>query len=331
MHLPRTLGLSSAALRRVPLIKDSTAERRRSSKAACAVSQAVLDCPGRGFSGGNLAHHCCRRCVAAASAWWRPAALAFAILPALALALALLDVDAAAVARSRGLRDRAPVPAFAASMLRRRDPARRPPEPQVRSSRDCATATGPVELIANARRARKGATPGPSGCTSEHLRVLLDDEECTQLLAAAASKLARAEVPEAVVPAVRFGHMAALTKASSGVRALVMADAFRRLLQRRRAQVFVVVSSPPFSMPPHGTLADRRMEPAQLGRAGSSPGSADPVSTAPHLQGDVGPRGPDLRRRRANLLPCRLGSQVLIVGVVWAHEPSRGPLPHACF
>ena len=44
---------------------------------------------------------------------------------------------------------------------------------------------------------------------------------------------------------------------------------------------------------------------------------ADPGPTAPHLQGGAGPRGSNLRRRRANLLPCRLGSLVLVVGVVW--------------
>ena len=55
--------------------------------------------------------------------------------------------------------------------------------------------------------------------------------------------------------------------------------------------------------PPHGTLADRRLEPAQLGRARRSPGSADPGPTAPHLPGGVGPCDHNLRRRRANLLP----------------------------
>ena len=55
--------------------------------------------------------------------------------------------------------------------------------------------------------------------------------------------------------------------------------------------------------PPHGTLADRRLEPAQLGRARRSPGSADPGPTAPHLPGGVGPGDHNLRKRRANLLP----------------------------
>ena len=123
-----------------------------------------------------------------------------------------------------------------------RDPARRPPEPQVpveprlRHSHAAPVELSPAKLVANASRARKGAAPGPSGCTSEHLRVLLDDEECTQLLTAAASKLARAEVPEAIVPAIRLGRMVALTKPSGGVRALVMGDAFRRLVARTLAQ-----------------------------------------------------------------------------------------------
>ena len=123
-----------------------------------------------------------------------------------------------------------------------RDPARRPPEPQVPidprllSSRAPPVELSPDRLIANVRRARKGAAPGPSGCTGEHLRVLLDDEECTQLLVTAAGKLASAQVPDTIIPAIRLGRMVALTKPTGGVRALVMGDAFRRVVARTMAQ-----------------------------------------------------------------------------------------------
>ena len=55
-------------------------------------------------------------------------------------------------------------------------------------------------------------------------------------MTAAASKLARAEVPEAIVPAIRFGCMVALTKPSGGVRALVMGDERASWLARTLAQ-----------------------------------------------------------------------------------------------
>ena len=104
------------------------------------------------------------------------------------------------------------------------------------SGREPPVELSPDRLIANVRRARKGAAPGPSGCTGEHLRVLLDDEECTQLLVAAAGKLASAQVPDTIIPAIRLGRMVALTKPTGAVRALVMGDAFRRVVARTLAQ-----------------------------------------------------------------------------------------------
>ena len=76
-----------------------------------------------------------------------------------------------------------------------------------RRAKDAPVELCPDRLIANVRRARKGAAPGPSGCTGGHLRVLLDDEECAQLLVAAAGKLASAQVPDTIIPAIRLGRM----------------------------------------------------------------------------------------------------------------------------
>ena len=80
----------------------------------------------------------------------------------------------------------------------------------------------PVELcrdrlITNVRTSRKGAAAGPSGCTGEHLRVLLDDEDCAQLLTHAARKLASGQVPAAIIPALRLGRMVVLSKPTGGV------------------------------------------------------------------------------------------------------------------
>ena len=123
-----------------------------------------------------------------------------------------------------------------------RDPVRRPPEPQIPINPELGLGRlgtielSSVRLIANVRRSRKGAAPGPSGCTGEHLRVLLDDEHCAELLLGAARKLAIAQVPGAILPALRLGRMVALSKPSGDVRAVVMGDAFRRLVARTLAQ-----------------------------------------------------------------------------------------------
>ena len=111
-----------------------------------------------------------------------------------------------------------------------------PHQPRIRPGRLGAIELSSVRLIANVRRSRKGAAPGPSGCTGEHLRVLLDDEHCAELLLGAARKLAIAQVPGAILPAFRLGRMVALSKPSRDVRALVMGDAFRRLVARTLAQ-----------------------------------------------------------------------------------------------
>ena len=122
-----------------------------------------------------------------------------------------------------------------------RDPVWRPPEPQIPINPELglgrlgAIELSSVRLIANVWRSRKGAAPGPSGCTGERLRVLLDDEHCAELLLGAARKLAIAQVPGAILPALRLGRMVALSKPGD-VRALVMGDAFRRLVARTLAQ-----------------------------------------------------------------------------------------------
>ena len=72
----------------------------------------------------------------------------------------------------------------------------------------------------------------------EHLRVLLDDEECVELLVGAAGKLVAGSLPGEVVEGLRIGRMVALTKPNGGIRALVMGDVFRRLVSRTLAQQF---------------------------------------------------------------------------------------------
>ena len=64
----------------------------------------------------------------------------------------------------------------------------------------------------NVRSARRGAAPGPSGMTNEHLRTLLSNPSHFQSLFRAAEQLARGDILAAVVEVVRLGRMTALQK-----------------------------------------------------------------------------------------------------------------------
>ena len=126
-----------------------------------------------------------------------------------------------------------------------RDPARRPQVPRVPVPEAVLQhqPSEPVRLswgafVSNVRRARRGAAPGPSGCTNEHLRLLLETEEDMQLLHHAAQRLALRDVPDTIARALRLGRMVALRKPNGRVRGLVMGDTFRRLVARTLAQQF---------------------------------------------------------------------------------------------
>ena len=81
------------------------------------------------------------------------------------------------------------------------------------------------------RKARCGAAAGPSGATNQHLRILLEDENDSQLLHCAARRLAQADVPAAALAAFRVGRNVALQKPDGrGIRALVIGDVLRRLV-----------------------------------------------------------------------------------------------------
>ena len=84
-----------------------------------------------------------------------------------------------------------------------------------------------TKFLANLRWARRGAAAGPSGCTTEHLRVLLDTDADAHLLYLAA-----------ILAGFKLGRLVALRKPDGGVRGLIMGDTFRRLVARTLAQQF---------------------------------------------------------------------------------------------
>ena len=91
-------------------------------------------------------------------------------------------------------------------------------------------------FVGNLRRARRGAAPGPSGITAEHLRPLLDDESDAKLLHEACTQMAQAHMPEDILQAIKLGRLTALKKSQGGVRGIVAGDFARRLVARTFAQ-----------------------------------------------------------------------------------------------
>ena len=100
------------------------------------------------------------------------------------------------------------------------------------------------------RRAHKNESPrtdcntnqrmrSPSGATKDHYRVLLDDEESTQLFVDAMHLLAQANVLADVLAGLRIGRLVALRKSSGRVRGLVMSDVLRRFAASALAKHFM--------------------------------------------------------------------------------------------
>ena len=134
-------------------------------------------------------------------------------------------------------------PRTEATLQELRDPARRPAQPyqpipehvlqfQPASPTNLPAAT----LLANVRRARKGAAPGPSGLTAETLRLILDEESITNNFVAVATRLAQANIPPAISAALGLGRLVALSKPNGRVRGIVVGDLLRRVVARSLAQ-----------------------------------------------------------------------------------------------
>ena len=99
------------------------------------------------------------------------------------------------------------------------DPEKRPLLPRAALSPEVAEAQpveafdlDSIEFLTCLRRARRGAAAGPSGMTSDHLFSVLENEGDSELMCRVASLLSVEQVPEAILEAIRFGLMTALSK-----------------------------------------------------------------------------------------------------------------------
>ena len=105
-------------------------------------------------------------------------------------------------------------------------------------------------LVLNLRKARRGAAPGPSGMTADHLRPLLDVSADSLVLGQVAALFSRAQVPPEIMDALGAGRLTtALQKPDGGVRGIVVGEIFRRVTARTIAQQYskkVEVATAPF-------------------------------------------------------------------------------------
>ena len=88
------------------------------------------------------------------------------------------------------------------------------------------------KLAQNIRKARRGAAPGPSGMTNEHLFSLLESEDDLSLFSQFAGILARGDIPPNALEVIRRDRMSALRKVDGGVRGIVVGDTLHHLVAR---------------------------------------------------------------------------------------------------
>ena len=136
-------------------------------------------------------------------------------------------------------------PGTAETLQELRNPTRRPNEPYAPSHPSLSEfqPDQPVHLpddliLMNLRRARKGAAPGPSGLTTDTLRILLGDDTATTNLIRVARHFAQASIPAEIARTIGLGRMVALTKPNGRVRGIVVGDVLRRLVSRCLAQKY---------------------------------------------------------------------------------------------
>ena len=96
-------------------------------------------------------------------------------------------------------------------------------------------------FLTSLKSAPRGSSPGPGGCTYEHLKTLLDENDTTELLFGACSSLAQAKVLEEVALVLMGARLTALTKPDGGVRGIATGCSLRRLVARTLAKQFMAV------------------------------------------------------------------------------------------
>ncbi|CAE7037427.1 unnamed protein product, partial [Symbiodinium natans] len=149
------------------------------------------------------------------------------------------------------------------------------------------------------RACKRGSAPGLSGARAEHYKVLLDQADALELLAEAATLLARADVPQEVAAGIALARMTAIQKPGGGVRGIATGDTFRRLVSRTLAAS-------------HAATFDEATRPFQ--HALSTRAGMDDALTAKL-------RAASVVRRLVRLRACRAPAPLrAVAGVAWARR-----------
>ena len=94
-------------------------------------------------------------------------------------------------------------------------------------------------FLASLRSAPRGSSPRLGGCTYEHLKILLDDTDTTELLMSVCNTLAQGKIPANIKSALLGARLTALSKPLGGVRGIAIGSTIRRLVARTLAKQFV--------------------------------------------------------------------------------------------
>ena len=87
-------------------------------------------------------------------------------------------------------------------------------------------------LVSNIRSAKRGAAPGPSGLTTEHLHPILENDSSVTALFRVGVLFSRGHVPPGALEALRLGRITALAKPDG----IVVGDVLRRVVAKTIAQ-----------------------------------------------------------------------------------------------
>ena len=119
---------------------------------------------------------------------------------------------------------------------RSENPTRRPRRPREPIPVHLLEHVPPDQVELDEEKVRGGG--GPSGMTSKHLRILLENVHDGHLVFLMGQQLAQAVAPDAATQAMRLGRLTALRKADGGIRGIVANDVVRRLVSRTITQQF---------------------------------------------------------------------------------------------
>ena len=94
-------------------------------------------------------------------------------------------------------------------------------------------------LLSSLTSSPRGSSPGPGGCTCEHLKVLLEDSNTFDLLIEALNSLAQAAVPRVIADVLMSARLTAFAKKDGGVRGIATGKNLRRVVGRTLAKQYM--------------------------------------------------------------------------------------------